>query len=113
MAFRVRSKIWVENDEGRLVIGTGRVKILEAVQETGSLNKAAQKLKQPFRAVWGKIKSTEERCGFKIVESTHAGTSVTKEGLQLLHAYNRLKNRCEDYIDDQFGEIFDSADKKK
>jgi molybdate transport system regulatory protein len=106
MNFRVRSKIWIENDQGKLVIGTGRLKILEAIMELGSMNKAAQKLKQPFRAVWGKIRATEERCGFKLVSATKEGTRLTEEGLELLWAYLRLRNRCEKFTDTQFQELF-------
>lgn len=114
MAFQVKSKIWIENDQGRLIIGTGRVRILEAIMELGSMNKAARKLKQSFRAVWGKIKSTEERCGFKIVETTNAGTKLTREGLELLWTYNQLRNRSEHYIDEQFDQLFpDQAEKTR
>ncbi|MGC8660109.1 MAG: winged helix-turn-helix domain-containing protein [Desulfomonilaceae bacterium] len=106
MSFHVRSKIWVENDEGKLIMGTGRLRILEAILELGSMNKAAQKLNQPFRAVWGKIRATEERCGFKLVNATKDGTRLTSEGLQLLWAYTRLRNRCERFADEQFKELF-------
>ena len=106
MTLRVRSKIWIENDKGQLVIGTGRLRILEAILEVGSMNKAATKLKQPFRAVWGKIKATEERCGFKIVERTGDGSKLTKEGMELLSTYMQLKNRCKNYTDVQFRELF-------
>lgn len=113
MSLKVRSKIWVQNDEGSLVIGTGRLRILEAIQELGSMNKAAQKLKQPFRAVWGKIKATEQRCGFKIVETTSEGSKLTREGLELLWAYTRLRNRCEKYVDAQFTELFEEIERLK
>jgi len=106
MPLRVRSKIWIENDNGKLVIGTGRLKILEAIMELGSMNKAAQKLKQPFRAVWGKIRATEERCGFKLVTATKEGTRLTREGLDLLWNYTRLRNRCERFTDTHFKELF-------
>lgn len=106
MPLRVRSKIWIENDKGKLVIGTGRVRILEAILEVGSMNRAAKKLKQPFRAVWGKIRATEERCGFKLVERTSDGSKLTEEGLELLWTYTRLRNRCEKFADAQFSELF-------
>ncbi|MGD9818847.1 MAG: winged helix-turn-helix domain-containing protein [Desulfomonilaceae bacterium] len=111
MSLKVRSKIWVENDEGRLVIGTGRLRILDAIVELGSMNKAATKLKQPFRAVWGKIKATEQRCGFKIVETNSEGSKLTREGVELLWAYTRLRNRCEKYVDSQFNELFEEIEK--
>ncbi len=106
MALRVRSKVWIENDDGKLVIGTGRLRILEAILELGSMNKAAQKLKQPFRAVWGKIRATEQRCGFKIVERTSEGSRLTREGLELLDTYSKLTRRCDNYTDQQFNELF-------
>ncbi len=106
MALRVRSKVWIENDDGKLVIGTGRLRILEAIVELGSMNKAAQKLKQPFRAVWGKIRATEQRCGFKIVERTSEGSRLTREGLELLDTYSKLTKRCDNYADQQFYELF-------
>jgi molybdate transport system regulatory protein len=106
MALKIRSKIWIENDKGQLVIGTGRLRILQAIGEVGSINKAAQKLKQPFRAVWGKIRATEERCGFTVVERTSGGSRLTREGQELLDTYVSLRERCEEYSDRQFKELF-------
>ena len=106
MSFRLKIKIWIENDDEELIIGTGRVRILEAVLESGSLNKAAHKLNQPFRAVWGKIKATEKRCGFKVIETTSTGSRLTKEGLELLQAYNKLRNGCEHFAEDLFRDLF-------
>ena len=106
MSLRVRTKVWIENDDGELIIGTGRVRILEAVLEAGSLNKAAHKLKQPFRAVWGKIKATERRCGFKVIETTSTGSKLTREGLELLQAYSKLHDSCEHFADRLFRELF-------
>lgn len=112
MTLRVRSKIWLENDDGKMVVGTGRVRILEAIEEEGSINKAAKKIKQPFRAVWAKIKSTEERYGFSVVESNASGTKLTEQGLELLKRYRQVEACCEEYVDVCFSEIFggESAD---
>ena len=35
--FRIKSKIWVEDDKGKVVFGLGRYRILEAVRRLGSL----------------------------------------------------------------------------
>ncbi len=110
MGYAVRSKIWIENDEGKLIIGSGRLRILEAIKETGSMNKAAKKLKQPFRAVWGKIKATEERCGFTVVKTTQSGSELTQEGHELLDKYLDLRKKCEDFTDEQFQRLFPSSE---
>lgn len=106
MPFQVRAKIWIANEEEKLIIGTGRVRILEAILECGSMNKAARMVKQPYRTVWAKIKATEERCGFKIVETARSGSRLTKEGQELLSNYNSLRKRCQDFANDQFEELF-------
>ena len=71
---RVRYKVWLENEDGKPVIGEGRLKILLAVRRTGSISKAAKVLKQPFRGVWAKIKAAEQECGFPLVETTRSGS---------------------------------------
>ncbi len=106
MQLTIKTKIWIENEQGKLVIGTGRLRILEAIMESGSMNKAATKLGQPFRAVWGKIKATEQRCGFKLVESTKSGSKLTREGMDLMCKYHQIQTRCEKYADNQFQELF-------
>lgn len=40
-----RSKVWLEDEEGNLVFGSGRLRILQAVRDTGSLYAAARELK--------------------------------------------------------------------
>jgi molybdenum-dependent DNA-binding transcriptional regulator ModE len=48
MTLRIRSKVWVENEEGRLVMGTGRLRIPQAIMEADSINKAALKVDNRF-----------------------------------------------------------------
>ncbi len=112
MALRIRTKVWVENSDGKLVIGTGRLRILEATREVGSVSKAAQKVGQPYRAVWGMIRATEKRCGVKLVERVRNGSILTKKGLELLSNYTELKKRCENYADKQFTEILDEGSQR-
>ena len=59
----IKSKIWIEDESGKVVFGTGRLRILELVDRYGSIHAAAKELKMSYRAVWGKIKATEERLG--------------------------------------------------
>ena len=110
MAFQVKCRIWLENEDGGLVIGTGRERILDAIVDQGSMNKAAKQLKLPFRAVWGKIKSTEERCGFKLVDTTKVGSKLTPQGEELLQKYKDFLHECHNYVDAKFAEYFDKAD---
>lgn len=40
MGYKIKSKIWIESN-GQILLGEGRVSLLKAIDETGSLNKAA------------------------------------------------------------------------
>ena len=71
--FRVRSKIWVEDARGKLVLGPGRLRIFDSIQRTGSMHAAAKELGMSYRAVWGKIKATEERLGERLLVKTVGG----------------------------------------
>lgn len=71
----IRSKIWIEDEGGNVVFGLGRLKILEAIHRLGSLKAAAKELKMSYRALWGRIKATEERLGFPLVVCSKGGAS--------------------------------------
>jgi molybdate transport system regulatory protein len=72
---QIRSKIWLVDQEGNVVLGRGRVKMLEAIQRLGSINAAAKDLKMSTRAIWGRIKNTEERLGRPLLIRNVGGVS--------------------------------------
>ena len=57
---KIKSKIWLEKD-GNLILGTGKARILRAVCDCGSINKAAKKLNMSYRRAWSNLKAIEER----------------------------------------------------
>ena len=75
MGYKLRTKIWIADQSDNVLFGMGRVKILEAIEAHGSINAAAKALKMSYRAVWGRIKATEERLGAALVVRTTGGVS--------------------------------------
>lgn len=106
MDFRLRYKIWLENDEGKPVIGMGKVKILLAIRRLGSISAAARELDQPYRNVWAKIREAEKHCGYKLVETGHTGSRLTDNGEQLLSKYMRLFRSCSRSAKCKFHQLF-------
>jgi len=43
MSYKIKSRIWIEFED-HVLLGEGRVKLLKAIEETGSLSKAAKSL---------------------------------------------------------------------
>jgi molybdate transport system regulatory protein len=95
---RVRTKIWLEDSKGQLLMGDGRLAILEAVERSGSLSAAARELGMSYRAAWGKIRATEKRLGVVLVEGVSGGSS--HGGARLTPAAHELLQRFESFHDE-------------
>ena len=109
--FRVRSRIWIEDEDGKVVFGAGRLRILDAVAEYGSILAAAHELRMSYRAVWGKIRATEKRMGKPLVTSKAGGRSgggseLTPLALSLVEKFNKLQSLTNAAADAVFRELF-------
>jgi molybdate transport system regulatory protein len=105
-----RSKIWLEDAEGKVVFGSGRLRILKAIEKTGSIHAAAKELKMGYRAVWARIHATEERLGAQLLEkriggAAGGGSCLTPLAEELVHAFTRLQQDIEHETDDQFKQL--------
>ena len=97
---RVRTKIWLETDDGRPVLGDGRLEILDAISRTGSLSAAARELGMSYRSLWGKVRNAEERLGVPLVRGVaggeqHGGSSLTEEAIELIAAFTAFRAKAE------------------
>lgn len=111
MTFKIKSKFWIVDDQGRPVLGSGKRLILQTIDETGSIKAAAEHLKMSYRAAWGKIKVTEERLGFKLVETSvgggkNRGARLTEEARQLLKMFKELQEEGNRQADILFQRVF-------
>ena len=83
---RIRTRIWIEDDEGSVVYGIGRQRILRTIEKLGSIQAASRELGISYRGLWGRLRLSERRLGFALVDSTPgrgaaAGTKLTPRGL--------------------------------
>ncbi len=104
---KLKSSYWIVNEVDQIIIGKGRMEILENIEKTGSINQAAKVMKMSYKAVWSKIKFTEKHLNTKIVDADKkTGTRLTREGKNLLENYRRLNNKCMDSDNRIFQQIF-------
>jgi len=104
---KLRSSQLLLNDNGEIIMGSGRMKILESIDRTGSINKTAKALKMSYKTVWSKIKSTEKNFGKPVVlADKQKGSTLTEDGRRLLTNYRQLKQRCITADDMIFDDIF-------
>jgi molybdate transport system regulatory protein len=107
VAFKLKSSHWIVDENDDIIIGEGRMKILEHVENTGSINQAAKMMKMSYKAVWSKIKYTEKHLNAKILHSDKkTGSRLTREGKALLENYRLLKEECMVADDRIFNNVF-------
>lgn len=87
----LKAKVWLEKD-GWPVLGEGRARLLEAIDEEHSILKAAEKLGMSYRHAWGIIQKIKESLGEDVVLSIRGGkeggsTELNERGRRLLKEY--------------------------
>jgi molybdate transport system regulatory protein len=105
---KLRSSHWIVDEDNNIIIGKGRMEILENIEKTGSINQTAKLMKMSYKAVWSKIKATEKHLGAPVVHADRkAGTHLSRRGKELLEKYRYLKDKCQHADDRIFSSIFD------
>ncbi len=107
----IKSKVWIEDEKGSMVFGLGRLKILGAIEEHGSILAAAKSLNMSYRAAWGKIKATEDRLGKPLLTrqvggSSGGGSELTPFAKALVKKFNYLQTLVEKEADIFFADLF-------
>lgn len=110
MGLKLKSSQRVVNFDNRIVIAEGRMELLDAIVETGSINKAAKMMGMSYKSAWSKLRTTEVHLKTKIVLSDKAkGTRLTPAGKALLKKYKMMKKKCVTSDDAIFNAIFNST----
>ncbi|MFB3924643.1 MAG: winged helix-turn-helix domain-containing protein [Syntrophales bacterium] len=96
---KIKYKIWIERN-GQILFGHGRDELLRAIEKYRSLHAAARKLKMSYRAAWGRIRASEERLGFKLVECDRGKSMhITAEAKQLLEQFEAIETCIETLLE--------------
>ncbi len=114
--FQIRSKVWIEDNSGKVIFGLGRLKILEAIERCGSLNAAAKELKMSYRGLWGKIKITEEGLGEALLiknagGAAGGGSKLTPLALDLIEQFKKLHRHVNHETDLFFNNEYSTSPK--
>ena len=112
-------KLWISAPDRGDVVGSGRCRLLRAIERMGSLSAAAEELGISYRKAWGDLKRAERHIGRKLIVKSRGGagggkTELTPEGRKLLEAYTGFKEDVEMYAMDSYERwikgIFDDCD---
>jgi molybdate transport system regulatory protein len=106
----IKLKVWLEQ-EGEVVAGDGKVRLLNLIERHGSIQKAAQENGMSYRHAWGAIRKMEMRSGLKLVETQAGGRAgggarLTAPGRDFVARYAHFNDGLEEIIQKKFQEAF-------
>jgi molybdate transport system regulatory protein len=93
--------LWLDND-GK-AFGKECLRLLEAVDETGSLRKAAAEVDLSYRTAFKTLKESEERLGFALIErqiggSCGGGSRLTPRAKEFMARYRLFLDEVSDLV---------------
>jgi molybdate transport system regulatory protein len=102
----IRSKIWIERNDA-VVLSDWRVELLEAIDEHGSLRRAAEQLNVPYRTAWDRVKATEAELGMRLLETESGGADggssrLTPQAREVCRRFRRVTNGVHEVVSRRF-----------
>lgn len=106
-------KVYLLDEEGRRFFGDGPCRLLQLVEELGSLRSAANDMGMAYTKAIKLIKQTEKAIGCPVTEravggSGGGGSRLTKRGKELVEQYEAYKALCVQANEASYLEIFGS-----
>jgi len=108
-SIKLKSKLWIEI-EGIKCFGPGPCTLLELIEETGSINQAAKKMKMSYKKAWEIVSRLNEVTGHQfVVTSTggeHGGGSfLSDKAKELIRNYLQLQIRLQQFLEREESDI--------
>ncbi len=91
--------------------GPGMVTLLQEVERTGSLQKAAKSMNMAYSKAWKMLKGAEKEWGFALTDretggKDGGGSTLTPQAVRLIEAYESFKNDAVKQLDQLFTQYF-------
>ncbi|WP_299682213.1 winged helix-turn-helix domain-containing protein [uncultured Tenacibaculum sp.] len=116
MNYKIKSRIWIEVDD-RVFLGEGRIQLLKAIDEVGSLSKAAKALQLSYKKAWHLLNSMNTSGKQHITTNSiggkgGGGTQLTEYGRDLIKIFDQINKNCWSFLDQEL-EALKKLDEEK
>jgi molybdate transport system regulatory protein len=106
----LHANLWIERHE-RVVLSRWRVKLLEAIEATGSISAAAERLGVQYRLAWERLEEMEEGLGLHLVNrhvgGAHGGgATLTPTGREYVLRFNAFADAMDEALKAEFARHF-------
>jgi molybdate transport system regulatory protein len=102
---RLNGRLWLEY-EGRRFFGPGPVQLLELIEETGSISKAAKKMQMSYKKAWDIVNNLNTTATTPLVITATGGekgggSSISPEARALIDWYKQLRERFTGFLENE------------
>ena len=97
---KARAEFHLRVVKGRTrAIGPGKIALLEAIRDTGSISAAARKLRMSYRRAWMLVDDLNRRVSSAVVEAAPGvrfggGTTLSPTGHKLVGLYREIERKA-------------------
>jgi|SRR5690554_1292029 len=108
-AFSIKSRIWIYSENGSF-LGEGRIELLQQIETTGSISKAAKSIKMSYKKAWELVSSMNAQLGEPLVIGSvgglNGGGSVLSErGREAIRLFTELNEKNKSFLDEELKKI--------
>jgi molybdate transport system regulatory protein len=102
--------LWIERD-GLVVLSRWRIRLLEAIEDTGSISAAARRMDVEYHRAWEKLAEMEKGLGTELVDrqvggAAGGGARLTAAGRDYVARFNSFEQGIDDLIALRFEQTF-------
>ncbi len=106
----LKVKIYLTDDEGEKFMGIGVVWLLQEIERSGSLRKAAMNLGISYTKSYSMLSKAEANLAFPLVErkkggSSHEGLTLTDKAREFIKLYWDFQSRAKERVQEEFKEF--------
>jgi len=99
----MRFRLWIDIDGVRF-FGPGRAELLQFIEETGSISKAAKKMEMSYKKAWEMVDHMNANAHTPYVIAQKGGqrgggTELTKTGKEVLRRYERIMQKISKVVE--------------
>ena len=107
--YKVAGSLWIEC-EGERFLGPGRVELLQRIEATGSINKAAREMGMSYKKAWEMVSALNTQASRPIVVTQTGGEKgggsvITPEARQLIAYHQQLRERFLQFLENESGTL--------
>jgi molybdate transport system regulatory protein len=103
--YKICGTLWMDCD-GERFFGPGRVELLQKIDKTGSINKAAKEMEMSYKKAWEMINelNTQARQPLVITQAggeKGGGSVITEQAKQLIKYHQGLRERFQAFLENE------------